>query len=174
MKQTRFFFVYLILLIVQICIFNYFRLSQFVVLSILPVMVLLIPIRKSTTTAMIIAFLSGLAVDFLSDGLLGLNTMALVPVVLARNGIIRLVCGSDIFAREEDISIPKQGVWNMSIAIIMALALYLLIYVWADAAGTCPFWFCLARFGASLVAGSIVSLFVANILATDRTSGSRR
>ncbi len=174
MKQTRFFLVYLILLIVQICIFNYFRLSQFVVLSILPVMVLLIPIRNSTTTAMIIAFLSGLAVDFLSDGLLGLNTMALVPVAFARNGIIRLVCGSEIFAREEDITIPKQGLWNMSIAITMALGLYLLIYVWADAAGTRPFWFCLARFGASLLASALVSLFAADILATDRTSGSRR
>lgn len=174
MKQTRFFFTFIILLIVQICIFNYFRLSQFVILSILPVMILLIPIKNSTTRALIIAFLTGLAADFLADGLLGLNVLALVPVAFARNGIIRLVCGTETFAREEDITIPRQGVWKMSIAIVMALSIYLAIYIWADAAGTSPFWFCLTRFGASLMAGSLVSLFVADILATDRTTGSRR
>lgn len=174
MKQSKFFLSFIVLMIVQICICNYFRLSQFVMLSILPVMILLIPIKRSTTFAIIVAFISALALDFLSDGVLGLNAVALVPVAFLRNSIIRLVCGSDTFAREEDITIPRQGMWKMSIAIILAQSLYLAIYIWADSAGTRPLWFCLVRFAASLVCGYLASIFVADILATDRSTGSRR
>ena len=174
MKQTRFLITFLLLLLVQICIANFFRLSQYVMLSILPAMILLLPIRHSTTPGLIIAFFTGLAVDLLSDGLLGLNALSLVPVAFCRIGIIRLIFGEEIFARKEDISIPRQGIWKMSVAILMAQAIFLLIYIWADGAGTRPLWFSGIRFAASLAGGYILSLFVANILAPERTSGGRR
>ena len=174
MKQTRFLINFLLLLIVQICIANFFRLSQYVMVSILPAMILLIPIKHGTVPALFIAFVSGLAVDLLSDGMLGLNVLALVPVAFCRLGIIRLIFGDEIFARKEDISVPRQGIWKMSVAILMALALFLVIYIWADGAGTRPLWFSGIRFAASLAASYILSLFVASILAPERTSGSRR
>ncbi len=174
MKETRFLVNFLLLLIVQICIANFFRLSQYVMLSILPAMILLIPIRHGTIPALFIAFATAVAVDLLSDGLLGLNVLALVPVAFCRVGIIRLIFGDEIFARKEDISVPRQGIWKMSVAIIMAQALFLIIYIWADGAGTRPLWFSGIRFAASLVGGYILSLFVASILAPERTSGSRR
>lgn len=174
MNNTRFLTSFLLLLIVQICIANFFRLSQYVTLSILPAMILLIPIRRGTVPALIIAFVTGLAVDLLSDGLLGLNALALVPVAFCRLGIIRLVFGDEIFARKEDISIPRQGIWKMSVALFMALSLFLIIYIWADGAGTRPLWFSAIRFAASLAGGYILSIIVARILAPERTSGTRR
>jgi len=174
MKNTRFLTTFLLLLLVQICIANFFRLSQYVMLSILPAMILLIPIRHGTIPALFIAFATGLAVDLLSDGLLGLNVFALVPVAFCRVGIIRLIFGDEVFARKEDISIPRQGLWKMSVAIIMAQALFLILYIWADGAGTRPLWFSGIRFAASLAGGYILSIFVANILAPERTSGVRR
>lgn len=164
MKKTGFIVSFAILLVMQICICNFFRLSQYVILSILPVMILLIPIRKSTIFALVAAFLTGLAVDLLADGLPGLNILALVPVAFARQGILRLVFGEEIFARKEDISLHRQGLWKISVAIFMAQALFLAIYIWADSAGTRPFWFCIARFGASLLSGWLLSLVVADLL----------
>ena len=174
MKQTGFFISFILLLIVQICICNFFRLSQFVMLSILPAMILLIPIRRNTVYTMIIAFATALATDLLADGMIGLNIAALVPVAFARKGIIRLVFGEEIFARKEDVSIPRQGLWKMSLAIIMAQTLFLAIYIILDGAGTRPVWFGFARYGASLAGGYILSLFVADILSPERNSGSRR
>lgn len=174
MNKTRFFTTFLLLLLVQICIANFFRLSQYVTLSILPAMILLIPIRHGNVTALLIAFVTGLAVDLLSDGLIGLNALALVPVAFCRLGIIRLIFGDEVFARKEDISIPRQGVWKMSVAIFMALAIFLFIYIWADGAGTRPLWFNGIRLAASLAGSYILSIFVANILAPERTSGARR
>lgn len=175
MKHTEYFISFVIMLILQLCICNFFRLSQFVVLSILPVMILLIPTDRDTIFAMVAAFLTGLAVDLLGDGMmLGLNILALVPVAFARKAIIRLVFGEELFARKEDISMQKQGIWKISAAIIMAQSIFLIIYIWADGAGTRPMWFSLARYGASLLAGYLISLFVANILTSGNSRDSRR
>lgn len=174
MKQTGYLISFIILLIMQICICNFFRISPYVVLSILPVMILLIPVRRDTIFALLTAFLTGLAVDLLADGLPGLNVLALVPVAFARKGIIRLVFGEEIFARKENVSIRRQGIWKMAVAIFIVQALFLAIYVIADGAGTRPIWFSLARFGASLVAGCLLSLFVANILTRETAREPRR
>lgn len=174
MKQQGFAIRFVIMLIVQVCICNFFRLSQYITLTILPVIILLLPIRRSTTFALFLAFLSGLLVDFLADGMLGLNVLALVPVAFVKNGILRLVFGEEIFARKEDVSIQKQGTWKMSIAIIMAQALFLAIYIWADGAGTRPEWFNLTRFAASLASGYVLSLLVSVIMAGQRAGSVKK
>jgi hypothetical protein len=167
MKKADFYLVYALLTVVQMVICNYFHLTAYVMLSILPVMVLCIPTRVSTIGAMLIAFVTGLAVDLLSEGLLGLNALALVPVALARKGVVSLIFGEDLFVRHEDFSIRKHGLGKVAMAIFLVQALFLLVYIWADGAGTRPFWFNAARFGASLAAGIAVSLLVAETLAPD-------
>jgi len=167
MSRHHFFLTYFLLLVLQILICNYLNLSQYVLLSILPVMILMLPIRFGTLFAMILAFISGLAVDFMSEGVVGLNALALVPVALVRKGIIYLIFGSEFFARKENISVRKHGVAKMSVAIIMAQSLFLLIYIWADGAAMRPFHFNLIRFSASLVAGWLLSLIFSRILTID-------
>lgn len=174
MKQGRFYIAFILLLIGQVCICNFFRFSQYVMLSILPAMIMMIPIRRNSIIALLVAFASSFAVDFFSDGMLGLNIAALLPVALLRFSIIRLVCGEEVFARKEDISIPRQGVWKMSLVIIMALGLFLLIYIFLDGAGTRPFWFNAIRFFASLTAGTFLSLLVTDILEPERFSSNNR
>ena len=167
MRKAGFWMVYILLAIVQMLICNYFHVTPYIMLSILPVMVLCIPVRVSTTGAMFAAFATGLAVDLLSEGVLGLNVLALVPVAFARKGIIRLIFGEELFSRKEDFSIRKSGFGQVSVAILIAQALFLLIYIWADGAGTRPLWFNALRFGASLAAGFVVSLLIVDTLAPD-------
>ena len=167
MKKARFYLVYVVLTIVQMLICNYFHLSAYLMLSLLPVMVLCLPLRVGTTGAMIIAFVTGVVVDLLAEGMLGINTLALVPVAYVRKGVIRLVFGDELFARKEDFSIRKNGFGKVAVAIFIVQALFLLIYIWADGAGTRPFSFNAIRFGVSLLAGWAVSLLVIDILAPD-------
>jgi len=79
MRHDRF-LTYTIIVIAQMLICNYLHLSHYVTVSILPVAILCLPSRVESIPAMLIAFATGLAVDLLSDGLTGLNTLALVPV----------------------------------------------------------------------------------------------
>ena len=167
MSRNHFFLTYFLMLVLQILICNYLNLSPYLMLTILPVMILMLPIRFGTLFAMILAFVSGLAVDYLSEGVIGLNALALVPVALTRKGIIYLVFGSEFFARKEDISLRKHGALKMSVAIILSLALFLLIYIWADGASMRPFLFNLVRFAVSLVAGWLLSLLLSMTLASN-------
>lgn len=168
MKESRFFMTYALIVLVQILICNYLNLSLFVALSVLPAIVLFIPIRYSTTLALVVAFFTGLAVDYFAEGLVGLNALALLPVAFCRKSIINLVFGDEIFARKEDISIYQHGVLKVSIAIIIAQSLFMFIYIWADGAATRPFWFNLTRFLMSVIIGWLISLFVSEALVQDR------
>jgi hypothetical protein len=165
MRRNHYFLSYFLLLILQILICNYLNLSPYVTLSVLPVMILMLPIRFGTLFAMILAFVSGLAVDYLAEGVLGLNALALVPVALARKGIIYLIFGSEFFARKENISLRKHGAAKMTVAIAMAQSIFLLIYIWADGAAMRPFLFNLIRFGVSLIVGTLLSLLLSRTLA---------
>ena len=105
--KRGFWIAYVLLLLAQLLLSNYFHVTPYIFLTILPVMVLCIPIRVGTVGAMLIACLSGLAIDFLSEGVIGLNALSLIPVAYARHGLIGLIFGPELFARKEDFSIGQ-------------------------------------------------------------------
>jgi len=130
-------------------------------------MVLCISIRVGCVGAMLIAFATGLSVDFLSEGMIGLNALALVPVAYFRNGIIRLVFGNELFARSEDFSVQRNGFGKTMLALLLAYSLFLMVYVWIDSAGVRPLLFNAIRFTVSLGASLLVSLLTLGLLAPD-------
>lgn len=167
MRKAEFWIVYLLLLVAQLLLSNYFHVTPYIMLTLLPVMVLCIPIRVGPVGAMLIACATGLAVDYLSEGVFGLNALALIPVAYARNGIISLVFGREMFARQEDFSVSRCGFGKVAVSILISLVLFLAVYVWADGAGSRPLWFSAARMGASLAASFLVSLLTLGVLAPD-------
>ena len=140
---------YILMLICQIVLCNFSPLGPYIMLSILPAMILCVPLTVSTAACMFIAFASGLAVDWLSEGLVGINAASLVPVALARKGIIRLFFGEDLINRSDSFSFNKYGTAKVSAAILTSLAIFLAFYIILDGAGTRPMWFNSAYFGAS-------------------------
>ena len=164
MRKSYTTLVYLLLVVVQILLCNYFHVTPYITLSILPIMILCLPLKISTVAAMIIAFVTGLSVDFLAEGLIGINALALVPVAYVRKSLIGFVFGEDLISRGEDFSIRKNGLGEVSMAILLVQSLFLIA---ADGAGTRPFWFNAARFGASLAAGYLVALLLVDTLVPD-------
>lgn len=167
MKKPLFWLIYVLLVIAQLLLTHFLRVSPYLTLCLLPVLVLCIPIRVGTVGAMLIAFATGFTVDLLSEGILGLNTLALVPIGLLRNWIIRLVFGTEVFAREEDFSVRRNGLGKVLLAILIADAIFLALFVWVDAAGTRPFGFNLLRFLCSLGGSMLVALPALDLLAPD-------
>ncbi len=162
--KKHFIIKYILLVIVQIVICNYFHLSAYVMLSILPVLILCVPTRISTAGTLFIAFGTGLLVDFLADGVIGLNALALVPVAFLRKNIYRLYLGEELIIRERDFTIHKYGIWKVGATIMTAQAIFLLVYLWADGAASRPFLFNLERFGCSLVVATVLSTIIAEFV----------
>ena len=136
-------------------------------LTILPVLILCLPTTVATVPAMCIAFASGLAVDFLAEGTLGLNALSLVPVAFIRKGLVGLIFGMEPFEHKESISLKKYGFAKMSVAILLSLGLFLVIYILAECAFTRPLWFLATRAGVSLLASYAVCILIVNLLTDD-------
>lgn len=167
MKQN-FFLYYILLVIAQVLLCEWFNLSAYVMLSILPAMALCIPTRYSTTVAMLIAFVTGLSVDFLAGGVMGLNILALVPVAAVRERVIRFIFGAEPIVRGDSFSIKKYGLEKVITAIVISQAIFLAVYILADGAAVRPMLFSLLRFLCSLAAGTFVSVFIVDILTEER------
>lgn len=152
------------LLVVQLVISNYVNLSPFISLTILPAMMMCTPMSMPTAWVMAVAFLTGISTDLLTAGAVGLNAVSLVPVAAARNFIVTLVCGNEVVERGSDFNFKKYGALKVITVTLLSLALFLAIYIIADAAGTRPFWFNLCRFLCSLLCDLVLCLLTVRIL----------
>ena len=117
---------YILLVICQIFLCNYCPLGPYIMLSILPAMVLCMPLNISTPVCMIMAFASGLAVDWLSEGILGLNAAAIVPVALVRKSFITFFLGEDLISRNDMFTFRKNGAGKISAVAVSVYALFLI------------------------------------------------
>ena len=165
--KTRFVLTYVLLVIAQMLLCNYFHFTPYIMLTILPIMVFCIPTRVSVFWTLIIAFVTGLAVDYFAEGIIGLNAAALLPVAILRRTLIEAIFGPEPFEQEENITVKKYGLAKVSLAIFIITAIFLLIYNIADCAGTRPFIFILAKVCLSLLASYILSLLAINLLSYD-------
>ena len=168
MRVTQnFVILYILMVIGQVIMCNYTYLGPYIMLSMLPAMILCLPTKFSTITCMFVAFASGFAVDWLSEGLIGINIASLVPVALARNGVIKIFLGEDLITRGDRFSFRKNGTLKISAAVIIMLTIYLGIYIFLDGAGSRPSLFNLTKFALSLPCSFIISLIVINVLTPD-------
>jgi len=164
MKDYRFIIVFVALTIVQIFLCNFLNLSRFVLVSFLPALVLMLPLRFGNIPMMVLGFVLGFAVDFFSTGMLGITSFALVPVALARNFTIDILFGDELGSREGELSVSRFGIPKFVLAMLILCIVYFLLYVWVDAAGTQTFWECALRFFLSVLVSTPVCILVAKLL----------
>lgn len=98
--KNSFALTYVLLTVAQMVLSNYFHFTPYMMITILPVMVLCIPTNVGTVKAMLIAFATGLAVDFFAEGTLGINAMSLVPVALLREPVIGMFSAASLSSRK--------------------------------------------------------------------------
>ena len=135
MKKNKLVVIYLVILAAQIIVSNTLGFEQYFLINVLPAMIMMLPTSVSTRKALFIAFLNGFAVDVTTEGVLGLNVLAIVPVAMLRFPILSLVSGSGFEDQSKEISLKTIGYTQMTIILLLTLSLFLLIYLWADASG---------------------------------------
>ncbi len=161
---------YLLLLIAQVLLWNFCNFTQFLMVVYLPALVLFLPVRQSTPVTMLIAFLSGIAVDFFSVSPLGLTSLALVPVAASRQYVIRLVFGNEVYSRGESLSANRQGWGKVVFSIFIVTLLFLVVYIFVDSAGVRPFWIDFLKCVISLIVAIPLSLYVVETLSSEESS----
>ena len=155
---------YLLLMLAQVAVWNYFDFSPYVMITFLPALILCLPIAWSPVLTMLIAFATGIGVDFLVTGQLGMTSLSLVPVGLLRRGVVRLVFGSELFARGEELSFHRQGWQKFLLCTVILTALHLIIQIWVDGAGMYSLGFNVLKLGISLLVSTAVAVAIAFLM----------
>ena len=155
---------FILLFLAQVAVWNYFNFTPYLFVVFLPALILCLPLGYGTVRTMLIAFVAGLAADFLVSGQLGMTSFALVPVALMRQSVVRLVFGSELFARGEDLSFHRQGWQKFLLCTAILTAIYLLVHIWVDSAGMYSLGFCAIKFGISLPVSSALSMAIAYLM----------
>lgn len=167
MKTQNFGLLFFLMVLGQMTLCNFAGFSPYITLTMLPAMIICVPLTVSTPLCLLLAFATGLSVDWLSEGLIGLNAASLVPVALMRKPLIGFFLGEDLITRSDSFSFRKNGIGKISLVLIVSLLIFLGIYVFLDGAGTRPAWFNLTRIGLSLLCNYVLALIVTNILTVD-------
>lgn len=160
---------FILLLVVQLLVWNFLSFSQYVFIAFLPVMLLCLPTEQGNIRLMLLSFVLGVAADFLVHGQLGLTALALVPVGALRRAVLQLVFGHELITRGEELSFHRQRYTKFVTATLIVTSVFLLIYLWMDSAGTYPLGFLALKFGISLLASTAVSVPIAYLLLEEST-----
>ena len=148
--------VFLLLCIVQLLINNYFNLSQYLLLSLLPLCIMILPLTKNSGIVdLFVAFALGLLVDFASSSVIGISSCSLLLLAFLKKTLISMICGEEIFF---------QSFRELILLFILSCAIYFLPYVLIDCAGTRPFLFVLAKWLCSTAASAFVCCICSLIL----------
>lgn len=163
MRASRFVVTYVLMLVLQLVLTRHGQVAPYLYVCLLPAMILCIPTALPTWAAMLAAFASGMLVDGLADGPLGLNTMALVAVAFTRRSAIGLLIDSELIERNYNFSFYRNGWQKISLALIAEIVLFFAIYVIADSAGTRSVGFNAMRI---LISSTVSYIFSLAVVAT--------
>ena len=155
---------FFLLFLAQVAVWNYFDFTPYLFVVFLPALILCLPLGYGPVRTMLIAFVLGLAADFLVSGQFGMTSFALVPVALMRQSVVRLAFGSELFARGEELSFHRQGWQKFLLCTAILTAIYLLVHIWVDSAGMYSLGFCAIKFGISLPVSSALSMAIAYLM----------
>ncbi|MBP5488664.1 MAG: hypothetical protein J6X77_03740 [Bacteroidales bacterium] len=164
MKNGRYFIVFAILCLAQALISNYFLFSQYVLISMLPLLIVSLPPRYGTPAALGLAFVAGFVVDFVGGGTLGLTSCTLLPLALLRLPLLRLVSGEEILTERDISPIARQAAAEQALTMVLACLLFFGLYVWVDSAGTRPFWFNAVRTLLSTGVSALLCVLLGNFI----------
>jgi len=167
MKKMAIIKVLLVFTVAQILATNYLNLSQYIVLTVLPGLILCMPVSFKPMKTMLISFLIGVAVDFFSNGILGMTSFALVPVALGRQAVISLIFGAEAASTRDTVPLKRYGIVSFILAIFICTAAYFLFFIPLDSAGTRAIGFNLARYLLSVLSSTLVSILLVGAVTTD-------
>ena len=78
MSRLRSILFFILVFLLQLAISNYLNLGPWITISLIPFLIVQIPLQRSPHVVMLAAFGLGLLLDWLSAGVLGLNAFAAV------------------------------------------------------------------------------------------------
>jgi rod shape-determining protein MreD len=150
----------LVIIVVQCILDNYVDLSIYLRIVLVPYLILILPYRYRTISAMILAFFIGLAVDIFTTGVLGINAGALTAVAFIRQKMLHAIMDERNMERHDSPDLKVMGVGKGLFYIGVPYLLFFIISVLLDNFSIRPLAITIPR----ILAGTIVSGVISMLL----------
>ena len=144
-STSRYVISFVTIVTAQVLLNVYCGFTPYLVLNLLPLAILSLPYGTNTTWSVVLAFLVGLAVDFISTGTLGLNSIALMPVALARRPILWLTASDFVSFPQSENPLTRLDTLKVALTALLSCTLFLAVFSVVETAGTRPFGFVVLR-----------------------------
>lgn len=156
MSKTYYILVFIALSVIQVLLNNYLNVSQYLLLSVLPLAIMTLPLKRSTTACLFIAFFTGLAIDLISTPSVGSTSIAFLVCALIKNIVFQAVYGDEVFSVRDSSPLVYTSGKERLLSMVIMCGTYFLFYVIIDSAGTMPFTFNLFRWLYSTIASTLL------------------
>lgn len=163
MSNRTFFILFsVVVFILQLIICDALDFGPYVFVCFIPLLVITLPRDRKAPATMLIAFLLGLLLDLLSDGVPGLNAASAVLVAFFRDPLYRALINRDRQNKEVFATAKTAGGKKYLAYLASSVGIYMLAYVILDSFGLSPVVLSSIKFVASTVATTLVS-FLASL-----------
>lgn len=150
---------FVILILLQVLVFNNMNLSGYINPSVYILFILLLPVNINKSSLLLLAFLTGITIDYFSNTL-GLHASATVFMAFARPGVLNLFFNNLEFTGKDEPNPAKIGIRGfLRYALVMVVIHHSLLFI-LETLSFNDFAFTLYRIGLS----SLVSTFIITII----------
>lgn len=148
------------ILVLQCILDNYADLGPYVRIVLVPFIVLVLPYRYKTISAMIIAFLAGLSVDIFTTGILGLNAGAMTAVAFVRQKVLHSILDERNMERHDSPDLKVFGFTKGFFYVFFHYLVFFVAYTALDNFSFSPFGFYLSKILLSTAASGTISILI--------------
>lgn len=167
MRSTwKYIIISILLILAQGALDNYVNLSIYLNITLFVFPLLMLPVRTGTVPAMLAAFIIGLVVDILGNGIPGLTAAALTAAALLRKTILGFIVPKD--SKEDKSTVEDLGLGRFAVYSALMCLIFLSVYVFLYSAGFKPFWRCLLRLCTSLAANTALMTLLFSVSRDNR------
>lgn len=158
----------LLLLAIQLLLSNYVNLGSYIIISILPYIILILPFSTKQIPTMLLGFSLGILFDLLGNGIIGLNAAALTAMSLCRSSFLQLITTEQSFTKYDVPTFTNIGILRFSVFTLLSLLVYFTVYVLVENMSFSPFGFNILRIVISSLINTALILLLCAIIQNRR------
>ncbi len=160
MRRNRWILISILLIVVQILFDGLLHLGIYWCLFPALFIILNLPYACKTLPTMLVAFVLGLFVDMMGNGVIGLNAAAATAVAFCRQALLQVIAGKFIIDKSERPDLFSLGYIKIVGYSAICSFIYLTIFVMIEVEGFSGFLTSLARIGLSTLLNTILMAII--------------
>lgn len=154
----------ILIFLAQILISEYINIWPLLYLSVYPLILIILPIGINSVAYMLIAFVLGLGVDSLSDGIPGLNAAACVALAYCRKPVFNLILKRSVIENINEVTTKELQPKTFILLSAILYAIFFVVYISLDNFWSLPILLNLVRLLINIIVNVLCAYLIESTL----------